>query len=152
MPSGGDQSSQNRSYRRNLSNIRCLACVEIGHYASFNDKQASPPVVAHAEPVYASGALAVNVASVLEDYYGPATEDNTISALATVKEGAQKAGRKSKAGANVPSLQQAVDQGILDDDEELTPVEDMNELEDIPVPTEIQHVAPSVERYDRKIA
>lgn len=44
---------------------------------------------------------------------------------------------------NVPRLQQAVDQGLLDDkDGELTPIEDMDELEDEPLPIETPHIIP----------
>lgn len=114
----------------------------MGHYASFYDKQAPPPVIVHAGPVHTSEALPANMVLVLEDYYCPDTEDDTFSAPAIVKKGVQKAGKKPKARVNVPRLQQAVDQGLLDDDEELTPVEDMDELEDIPVPTKIQHQFP----------
>lgn len=45
---------------------------------------------------------------------------------------------------NVVRSQQAVDQGILDDDEELTPAEDMDELEGILVPAGIWRAVPSV--------
>ena len=72
------------------------------------------------------------------------TEDNPFSAPAIVKKGVQKAGNKLKAGINVPRLQQAVYQGLFDDGEEFTPVKDMDEVEDIPVPAKIQHVMPSV--------
>lgn len=45
---------------------------------------------------------------------------------------------------NVVRSQQAVEQGILDDDEELTPVEDMHELEGKLVPAGIWRAVPSV--------
>ena len=116
----------------------------MGDYASFHDKQAPPPVTVHAGPVYASGAIPANMVSVLEDYYCPDTEDMTFSASAIPKKGVQKvAGKKPKTKVNVPRLQRAVDQGLLDDDEELTPIEDMDELEDAPISTETQHIIPS---------
>ena len=49
--SGDDQPNQNRSYQRYLRNIRGFTCEEMGHYASFYEKQAPAPVVAHAGPV-----------------------------------------------------------------------------------------------------
>lgn len=58
---------------------------------------------------------------------------------------------KPKAGVSVPRLKQAVDQGMLNDDEGLTLVEDMDESEDIPVPTEIQHVVPSAPQKSKEI-
>ena len=143
MGSGGDQSGQNRSYRKDLSNIRCFTFGEMGHYASFHDKQALPLVVARVGPVYTGGALSANMASVLKDYYCPETEDNTFSAPAIIKKGSQRTGRKPKSEVNIPRLQQAIDhESILDDDKEFTPVEDMDELEGIPVPTKIQYVCP----------
>lgn len=48
-------------------------------------------------------------------------------------------------------MQQAVGQGLLDDDEELTPVVDMDELDDVPVPDEIQHVVPLVPQRSKLI-
>lgn len=59
-------------------------------------------------------------------YYCPDTEDNTFSAPAILKKDLQKAEKKAKARVNVPRLQQAVDQGLLDDNVELTPVEDID--------------------------
>ncbi|MCJ1343492.1 hypothetical protein MMC31_001686 [Peltigera leucophlebia] len=116
----------------------------MGHYANFYDKQALPPVTLYAELVYASGALPANMVSVLEDYYCPDIEDMTFSAPAIPKKGVQKAaGTKPNTKVHVQRLQQAVDQGLLDNDEELTPIEDMDELEDAPIPTETQHIVPS---------
>lgn len=57
-------------------------------------------------------------------YYCP--DDNTFSAPAILKKDLQKAEKKAKARVNVPRLQQAVDQGLLDDNVELTPVEDID--------------------------
>lgn len=59
----------------------------MGHYASFHDKQALPPVVARAGPVYISGTLSANMASVLKDYHCPEAEDNTFSAPAIIEKG-----------------------------------------------------------------
>lgn len=98
-----------------------------------------------------SGALPANMVSILEGYYYPDTEDNTISVSAIVKNGAQKAGGKFKAGVDVPCLQQAVDQGIFNDDEKLTPVEDIDKLKDIPVPTEVKHVVPSLSQKSQQV-
>ena len=80
LAGGGAQSSQNRHYWKELSNRHCFIYKEMGHYASFHDQRMPPPVVAHAGPVYASGALPANIVSVLEDYCCPEMEDNTISA------------------------------------------------------------------------
>lgn len=40
---------------------------------------------------------------------------------------------------------------VMDNEEELTSVEDMDELKDILVPDEIQHVVPSVPRKSRQV-
>ena len=108
-------------------------------------------MIAHAGPVHTSRALPANMVSVLEDYYWSETEDSTMSVSAIIKMGAQKAGKEPKAGVNVPRLQQAVDQSIFDGDEELTPVEDMDELEDTLVSTEVQHMVPSVPQKSQHI-
>lgn len=75
----------------------------MGHDASFHDKKAPPPVVVHAGPVYASGALPADMVSVLEDYYCPDAEDSTFLILAIVEKEAPKA------RVNFPRLQKAVD-------------------------------------------
>ena len=132
--------------------LTCFTCEEMGHYASFYDQtRTPPPVIAHAGPVHASRALPANMVSVLEDYYWSETEDSTMSVSAIIKMGAQKAGKEPKAGANVPQLQQAVDQSIFDDDEESTRVRDMDELEDTSVSTEVQHMVPSFPQKSQQI-
>lgn len=124
----------------------------MGHYASLHDKQTPPPVTVHAGPVHASGALSANMVSVIEDYYCPDAEDVTFSAPAIPRKGVPKvAGKKPRTEANVRRLQRAVDQVLLDDDEGLTPNEDMDALEDGPTPTEIQHTIPSVSQKSQQI-
>ena len=139
-------SDQNRSYRRDLSNIRCFTCGEMGHYASFHEKPSPPPITIHAGPVHASGALPANMVSVIEEYYLPDVEDRRFfSAPAIPKKDVQKAitGKKPRTQVNVPRLQQAVDQGLLDyKDGELTPIGDMDELEDEPLPIETPLIIP----------
>lgn len=108
-------------------------------------------MLAHAGPVQASGALPAHMDSVLEDFFCPDTGDDTISEAVIIKKRAQKAGRRSKAGVNVPRLKQAVDQGMLNDDDGLTLVEDMDKLEDMPVPTKIQHLVPSAPQKTKEI-
>lgn len=108
-------------------------------------KQAPPPVLGHAGPVYASGALSPNRVSVLEDYYYPEAKDNIMSAPGMVKKEVEKDRKKPEAGVNIPWLKQAVDQSVFDDDNgELTPVENMDKLEDIHATTKVQHMVPSV--------
>lgn len=138
-------SDQNRSYRKDLSNIRCFTCGKMGHYGSFYEKPSPPPVTIHAGRVHASGALPANMVSVIEDYYLPEIEDMTFSAPAIPKKGVQKAtGTRLKTKVNVPRLQRAVDQGLLenDDDGELTPVEDIDELDNVPLPSQTPHIVP----------
>lgn len=77
---GVDQSSQNRALQKDRSNITCLTCWEMGHYTSFRDKQAPPPVRPHAGPLYASEALPANIISVLKDYSCPNLVIGTFSA------------------------------------------------------------------------
>ena len=117
----------------------------MGHYASFHEKPSPPPITIHAGPVHAGGALSANMVSVIEDYYLPEIEDMTFSAPAIPKKGVQKVtGKKSRIRVNVPRLQRAVDQSLLDDDDDgkLTPIEDMDELEDAPMPNQAPHVVP----------
>ncbi len=68
-----------------------------------------------------------NIVSVLKDYSCPNVVNGTFSAPEILRKGVQKAGKKPKTGVNLPRPQQAIDQGILDDDEELTPVKDVDE-------------------------
>ena len=67
--------------------------------------------------------------------------------------GAQKGGRNPETGVNVPWPQQAVDQGVFDDDDlELTPVKDMDKLEDITATNKIQHVVALVAPRSEQIS
>ena len=112
---------------------------------SFHEKPSLPPITIHAGPVHASGALPANMVSVIEEYYLPDVEDRKFSALAIPKKDVQKATteKKPRTQVNVPRLQQAVDQELLDDnDGGLTPIEDMDELEDEPLPIETPHIIP----------
>lgn len=56
-------------------------------------------------------------APVLEDYYCPEAEDSIMPTPEIVMKGAQKGGKKPEARVDIPWLQQAVDQGVFDDDD-----------------------------------
>ena len=137
-----------------MSNIQCFTCEEIGHYANFHEKLSPPPIIIHAGLVHTCGILSVNMVLVIEDYYLSEIEDMTFSAPAIPKKGVQKATeKKSKTRINVPCLQRAVDQGLLDDDDdrELTPIEDMDKLEDAPMPNQAPHVVPPAPQIIKQI-
>lgn len=142
-----DGSDQNHSYRKDLSNIWCFICEKMGHYARFHEKSSPPPVTIYAGPVHARGALPANMVLVMEDYYLPEIEDTTLLAPAIPKKGVQKAtGMRLKTRLNTRRLQHVVDQGFLDDndDGQLTPIEDMDELENASPLVQIPHVIASI--------
>lgn len=90
--------------------------------------QAKTGLKAHVGPVYASEANPVNIVSVLKDYSCPNVVNGTFSAgQFWEKLYIQKAGKKLKTIVNVPCPQQAIDQSNLDDDEELTSLNDLDE-------------------------